>query len=412
MILPTINHYNGNQTRIKTETGVWSVVYNAENRPIRWESGDTVITMAFDRMGRRVEMRTVKDGEETLQRFVYDNYLCIQQLRGADNALFHSYIWDPTEPIATRPLIFLPASGVLSYYFHDGNKNVSDLVSLSCVAVHYDYPPFGACNTNDTLGNPIRFSSEMHNGTLGLVYYNYRYYSSLDATFLGRDIIATTFQNTYRLCANNPVIRFDLLGLLTLQEALLQELADRNITPSPIITMPTILSGDARTPTERIFDYYRWAWGDQELFNIWVNQEEKSAEWRTNLPNCPKCINIETLESPGEGWGTPHPRSEMHQPEKYHPEAEYELRTLNANEFGAGNQCIYDANGCLIQSGFSAGTTDRKQAPDSIIEVIKDYLSQDGHLAHDVAPFDWAYRLDGNTHGDNVRAYIRVRPPK
>ena len=44
---------DGNQTLIKTETGIWSVVYNAENRPIRWESGDTVITMASDRMGRR-----------------------------------------------------------------------------------------------------------------------------------------------------------------------------------------------------------------------------------------------------------------------------------------------------------------------------------------------------------------------
>ena len=46
---------DGNQTLIKTETGIWSVVYNAENRPIRWQSGDTVITMSFDRMGRRVE---------------------------------------------------------------------------------------------------------------------------------------------------------------------------------------------------------------------------------------------------------------------------------------------------------------------------------------------------------------------
>ena len=89
---------DGNQILIKTETGVWSVVYNAENRPVRWQSGDTVITMAFDRMGRRVEMRTVKDGAETLQRFVYDNYLCVQQLRGTDNTLFHSYVWDPTNP--------------------------------------------------------------------------------------------------------------------------------------------------------------------------------------------------------------------------------------------------------------------------------------------------------------------------
>ena len=30
---------DGNQTLIKTETGIWAVVYNAENRPIRWQSG-------------------------------------------------------------------------------------------------------------------------------------------------------------------------------------------------------------------------------------------------------------------------------------------------------------------------------------------------------------------------------------
>ena len=128
---------DGNQTLIKTETGIWSVVYNAENRPVRWQSGDTVITMAFDRMGRRIEMRTQSADSDTLQRFVYDNYLCVQQLRGTDNALFQSYVWDPTEPIATRPLIFPPSSGVLSYYFHDGNKNVSDLVSLSGVFSPY-----------------------------------------------------------------------------------------------------------------------------------------------------------------------------------------------------------------------------------------------------------------------------------
>ena len=51
---------DGNQTLIKTETGVWSVVYNAENRPVRWTQGDTVITMAFDRMGRRVDYQETR----------------------------------------------------------------------------------------------------------------------------------------------------------------------------------------------------------------------------------------------------------------------------------------------------------------------------------------------------------------
>ena len=42
---------DGNQTLIKTSTGIWSVTYNAKNCPVRWECGDTAVTMDFDRMG-------------------------------------------------------------------------------------------------------------------------------------------------------------------------------------------------------------------------------------------------------------------------------------------------------------------------------------------------------------------------
>ena len=207
---------DGNQTLIKTETGIWSVLYNAENRPIRWQSGDTMITMAFDRMGRRVEMRTVKDGEETLQRFVYDNYLCIQQLRGADNALYQSYIWDPTEPIATRPLIFIPSVGEIAYYFHDGNKNVSDLVDTQGSVVHYDYAPFGTSRAFSISDNLLGFSSEVYDEILGCVYYNYRSYNILDGRWCVRDLIGEG--GGLNLCvftSNSPILSFDILGQLS-----------------------------------------------------------------------------------------------------------------------------------------------------------------------------------------------------
>ena len=54
---------DGNQTLIKTATGIWSVAYNGENRPILWSNGSTNIVMLFDRMGRRV----IKND----QRFIY-----------------------------------------------------------------------------------------------------------------------------------------------------------------------------------------------------------------------------------------------------------------------------------------------------------------------------------------------------
>ena len=204
---------DGNQTLIKTETGIWSVTYNAENRPIRWQFGDTVITMSFDRMGRRVEMRTVKEGVETLQRFVYDNYLCIQQLRGSDNVLFHSYVWDPTEPIATRPLVFLPTSGENAYYFHDGNKNVSDLVSFSASPIHYDYTTFGSLFASAPFGSPFGFSSEMYDEVLNLIYYNHRHYNLNDGRWLGRDSMEEDGGiNLFSFLANNPLSNIDHLG--------------------------------------------------------------------------------------------------------------------------------------------------------------------------------------------------------
>ena len=102
---------DGNQTNLVTSTGEWSVEYNGENRPVRWtrNSDGTVVTMSYDRMGRRV----TKGGE----RFVYDGYLNIGQT-----------VWDPTEPVATRPLVWLGEDG-LAYFFHDGNKNVVDFAT-------------------------------------------------------------------------------------------------------------------------------------------------------------------------------------------------------------------------------------------------------------------------------------------
>ena len=206
---------DGNQTLIKTETGIWSVVYNAENRPVRWQSGDTVITMAFDRMGRRIEMRTQSADSDLLQRFVYDNYLCIQQLRGSDNVLFHSYVWDPTEPIATRPLVFQPASGEVAYYFHDGNKNVSDLIFIDSASIHYKYTPFGSHAVSGLSSNPFCFSSEFNDGLIGLIYYNYRHYHEGAGRWVTREPFdEDEASGLYTMLDNSPAYKTDWLGLL------------------------------------------------------------------------------------------------------------------------------------------------------------------------------------------------------
>ena len=218
---------DGNQTLIKTPTGIWSVTYNAENRPIRWTRDDTIVTMTFDRIGRRVDYYETRAGQvATHFRFVYDNFLCVQRLNAANgNAVRTEFVWDPTEPIATRPLVMRAKNWDLNlFYTHDGNKNVSEVFYHALqngIAAHYDYAPFGAVTrtssatrvTNRDLlsENPFRFSSEVHDAPLDLVYYNYRHYNPSDGQWIGRDRSINVI-NLFGFVENNPIVSVDMLG--------------------------------------------------------------------------------------------------------------------------------------------------------------------------------------------------------
>ena len=81
-------------------------------------------------------MNLVKRYSETLsdtvtkeERFVYDGYLCVQRLDATQgNAVRTEFVWDPTEPVATRPLAMRAKNwGLNLFYSHDGNKNVSEV---------------------------------------------------------------------------------------------------------------------------------------------------------------------------------------------------------------------------------------------------------------------------------------------
>ena len=167
---------DGNQTNVVTATGEWAVEYNGENRPVLWrrKSDGATICMAYDRLGRRV-----MKNDET---FVYDGYLNISQT-----------IWDPTEPVATRPLAMV-VDGAVYLYVHDANKNVSDVVNARTgeTAAHYDYSAFGrAIASTDSVvhSNPFMFSSEYADDVAGLICYNYRHYVPVLGRWLSRDPI-------------------------------------------------------------------------------------------------------------------------------------------------------------------------------------------------------------------------------
>ena len=211
----------GYQTLVKTATGVWQVTYNGENRPVRWTQGDTVITMSFDRMGRRV---TKND-----QRFVYDGYLqvenfhcststCRGEAERSRNLQPSTFIWDPTESVATRPLVWTK-NDISSYYAFDGNKNVSEVLAADgSLSAHYEYAPFGALTVSrgeDAAANPWRFSSEYAEADTATVYYNYRHYEPVMGRWMARDPIEEVGEpNIYIFVNNLGVSGLDYRGLI------------------------------------------------------------------------------------------------------------------------------------------------------------------------------------------------------
>ena len=174
----------------------WFVTYNGENRPVYWAQGTNTISMSYDRAGRRV----AKNG----QRFVYDGYLQIANFEHqTSNIKLQTFIWDPTEPVATCPLVWGLHDGsaslnfepsTLNFYTHDGNKNVSEIVSHSGGDdTHYEYSPFGMVSAQSGAVadvNPWRFSCEFSDDELDVVYYNYRFYDSMRGTWVRRDPVA------------------------------------------------------------------------------------------------------------------------------------------------------------------------------------------------------------------------------
>ncbi len=71
---------DGNQTLIRTSTGIWQVTYNAENRPVRFvnESAKTVVECTYDYMGRQHTRKVSVNGTvSSYLRYMYRGYLQI-----------------------------------------------------------------------------------------------------------------------------------------------------------------------------------------------------------------------------------------------------------------------------------------------------------------------------------------------
>ena len=223
---------DGNQTLVKTSTGIWTVTYNAENRPVKFESedGGTTVECAYDSMGRRFEKKVTVGGTTGFHaRYLYRDYLQVAEcdLTGETPALVRSYLWDPSEPEATRVLAMTrwEANGTQVkehlYCMHDAMKNVTSLFGEARGRrALYEYRPYGGLVTSEgnmAQENKFRFSCEYMDDELGLIYYNYRHLNPNDGRWISRDPIAEQGGwNLFAFVKNNSIINFDYLGEKTI----------------------------------------------------------------------------------------------------------------------------------------------------------------------------------------------------
>ena len=79
--------------------------------------------------------------------------------------------WDPSEPVATRPLA-IQKDGTRYTYGLDLTKNVCEVFGATGnIRTAYTYSPYGSVTAIGNVTQPIQWSSEFNDSELGLVYW-------------------------------------------------------------------------------------------------------------------------------------------------------------------------------------------------------------------------------------------------
>ena len=134
-------------------------MYNAANRAVSFTSrnGNTIIECGYDYQGRRYMKKVTQNGTvASHERYLYRGYLQIAALDMLDNRnVLRTLLWDPLEPVATRPLALVQDAS-LDCYGVDFNKNVSEVFDAQgTIAAAYDYSPYGQAASTGSLVQPV-----------------------------------------------------------------------------------------------------------------------------------------------------------------------------------------------------------------------------------------------------------------
>ncbi|PCJ54965.1 MAG: hypothetical protein COA79_21345 [Planctomycetota bacterium] len=186
----------------------------------------------YDHQGRRITSKEYDHngtGWNTspikTTKFAWDGWLLIAEFDGAD-AIQKSYTWgrDNSGSIdgagGVQGLIGIHDHITGKHYiptYH--NMNVSKLIDIDdgTVVAEYEYSPFGSLLKKEGVAkdiNPFLHHTKYYDERYGLYYYGYRYYDPSSGRWLSREPLGEGASlNLYRFAGNDPVNRFDYLGL-------------------------------------------------------------------------------------------------------------------------------------------------------------------------------------------------------
>jgi RHS repeat-associated protein len=221
-----------------TNDGRWLLTWDAENRLTKAESlssgplaSKRKVVWEFDAKGRRIR-QTTSDGSsgsylvtEDL-KFIADGWRHIAELNATNNALVRSYVWgldlggslDAAGGVGGLLMLNSVANGT-HFYAYDGNGNVAVLMKGSdgTASANYEYEPFGSVvRATGTMANENRFqfSTKRNERTTDYVLYEHRAYGPTIGRWPSRDPIEEDGgKNLYAFVYNNPIDRWDYLGL-------------------------------------------------------------------------------------------------------------------------------------------------------------------------------------------------------
>ena len=209
---------DGNQTLVKTKTGVWTVVYDGNNRPVQWSCGSTNILFGYDWLGRRVRKVFLKNGVVTSEsRFLFDGdrLIAVYEINEGHTSVVSRIFWSPSQTATSCPIAMKDSKCQSYYYTTDITKNVCEIVSPYGMLVQsYDYSPFGMVSAFDSdFYNPITWSSEFLEKDINVYSYLKRDFDPENGRWLTKDSLVMDGYNLYSYVNNQPALKSDALGL-------------------------------------------------------------------------------------------------------------------------------------------------------------------------------------------------------